>query len=206
MGKKSTIKSTDLPINFGSDEQGSPGCPKDICHGIVLPTVLLHYIEDASATEGIAQTIDITACGTGVLEMGGGVLGTYLRLTGSDVGVVVHIGEQGLQPPLGRLDIGVEQEIVVIGLANGTKGLVIAFGKAVVMVEDDDADMRKVGVKEGERIVGRAVVGYDNISLIGRRVGEDGGHEATEHLSAVPIEDNNGCFHSAISAEPSAFH
>ena len=105
-------------------------------------------------------------------------------MAGCHFGVTRHVVKHGLEPSGFHADIAVEQQAeLAINLGNG---FVVAFGKTIVVVEDDGADVGELLRKQSERIVCAAIVGNDNFRL--GRVLDDGRQEPTQHLGAVPVE------------------
>ena len=103
----------------------------------------------------------------------------------------LHIVEHGCEPAFFHTDIAVEQHIEVA--VHLSEGAVVAFGKAVVAVEQDGADLGKLFGKQVERVVGAAIISHDDFCL--GRVLDDGRQEAAQHLGSVPIEYDNAQSH-----------
>ena len=83
----------------------------------------------------------------------------------------LEVVEQGSQPSFRRLDIGVEEyDELAVNLRYGT---VVAFGKAVVAVENDGLDRRELGLQDFEAVVRTAVVGDDDFAAFNSGVGDN---------------------------------
>ena len=65
--------------------------------------------------------------------------------------------------------------------------LVISFGKAVILVQPDDADRRKLCFQHLDGIVCRAVVGNDYICPFAGCASDNGGQEFFHQRAAVPV-------------------
>lgn len=162
MGKETAIEATNFPIGSTGDEQGCACSPMDGYDGVILAVVGFYMIEDASATEGIAKAVDVTACGSCVLEVVGLSQGEEFGLAGSHVGMLLHVAEHGLQP-VGLTDfhIAIEQEVVV-GI-HSTEGLIVTLGESIVLGERDDGYGGKLGVQYLEGVVGGGIVGHKDL-------------------------------------------
>jgi hypothetical protein len=91
---------------------------------------------------------------------------------------------------LGNLNIVVE-EYIVLGV-DLCEGAVVAFGEAVVAVEEDETQGRVMLFEECDAVVGRAVVGNDDLG-IGGAARCYGGQETFEVMLPIPVEyDNSG--------------
>ena len=191
VGEEVGVEAAELVPDAGTHEHGGAGGPEDFAGVVVLAFVLLEGGEEASATEGVAVTVDEAACGTGILE---GVLAVEhqeLGLGDGNLGVAIHEGLDGGDPARGDLDVVVEEDVVV-GVDLG-EGAIVAFGEAVVAVEEDEWEGGVVATEEGDAVVGGAVVGDEDLGM-GRAAGGDGGEEALEHVAAVPVEYDDGGF------------
>ncbi len=122
---------------------------------------------------------------------------TNLGLTGTHIGVRLHVVIERIEPTRGRRDIAVEQHrIAIIG---GRYGPVVTLGKPIVTVKLHHNDVGKRPLKQLERTVVTAVVGHDHIGncVIGGR-----NHLRKilgEHLLAVPVKYyySYGLFHQS---------
>ena len=86
-------------------------------------------VEYSTTAEWIAQQIDKTARSTCILELSALLVVEYLRHDNSNIVVAFQLLHKRCQPPLRRLDIGVEQDegFVALELRQGT---IVALGKA----------------------------------------------------------------------------
>ena len=90
VGKETTIQSAHAPIVFGTNHQRSTCCPENLRCIVILPVVILHRVEDTTATEWIAITIQIPPTCPSIFE---GILIIYreqLRLTRSHLRMNIH--------------------------------------------------------------------------------------------------------------------
>ena len=108
-------------------------------------------------------------------------------------GVGVQLLERRREPAGRHLHIGVEQHRVLRrGLLDGP---VVTLGKAIVAVEQDEADTGEALAEHGHRVVRRPVVGYDHLGHVRRRMRHDRRQKLLEQLSPVPIQKDDRYFH-----------
>ena len=97
----------------------------------------------------------------------------------------VHIVAEHLVPPLlAYLHVAVEQHEVFVFRQLG-KSAVVAFGKAVVQVELYGTDLREFAREHLDGVVGRGIVGYDDVA---HGIRYYGGQVATHHVASVPVQ------------------
>ena len=75
----------------------------------------------------------------------------------------LHVVKHGLKPAFFNADIAVEQETEVA--IHFGDGFVVAFGKAVIMVEYDSADVGELLGHQFERAIGAAIVCHNDLSF-----------------------------------------
>ena len=152
---------------------------------VVLSVVFFHRSEYSSATEGIAEAVDESAAGSCIFEVVGFAQREQFGLACRTFGMTVHIvAEQFVPPLLTYFHVAVEQQEVFVFRQLG-KGAVVAFGKAVVLVEQDGTDLRKFAREHLDGVVGRGIVGYDDVA---HGIRYYGGQVATHHVASVPVE------------------
>ena len=121
-----------VPIGGAHHECGAGG-PKEGAHGVILPVVFFEHIEQATATEGIAEAVDESACGTGVFETVVRPFGVDLRLRGGRFGMRIHVGAHRGEPAGRGAHVAVEQEIIIVAsrrfLLDAAEGCIVASGK-----------------------------------------------------------------------------
>ena len=192
MREEACIQSACLKIDVATNQQGSASGPGHRGNRVVLAFVAFHRTEDASSAEREAQPVDVAAACPCILQHVGRPFAAYLGLAGGHFWVRLHVIEHRPQPACFHADIAVEQQAeVALHLSDG---FVVAFGKAVVAVEDKCADAGKLLGHQFERAIAAAIVGHDNLRL--GRVLDDGRQEATQHLFAVPIQYDDGQLHA----------
>ena len=196
VGKEAGIKRAGRPIVFGTNEEAGSAGPMHFLGGVVLSVVTFETVEDSSATEGVAVSIDKSTAGSGIFKRVAMVKREEFGLAGGDGRIGVHEFDERREPLMSHFDIRVEQH-EVFGL-NLCQGAVVALGEAPVSVKGDGATVGEMLCQEGERVVGRGIVGYDDVGLIAR-VAHHRGEESFEHLSSVPVKYHNGYFrHGAL--------
>ena len=119
--------------------------------------------EHASAAEGVAVFVDETACTACVFEGVALVVHEQLGLADSGVGMLFHLVDDGFNPVGGYFHIVVKKH-KVFGIDLG-KSLVVAIGEAIVLVEFNNTEGGVLLAQEREGVVGRAVVGNDNLGI-----------------------------------------
>ena len=107
-----------------------------------------------------------------------------LGLASRCLGVGSEIAGERSEPTGSDLHIAVEQHHIV-GL-HLRQGAVVAFGKAVVGIEADQADLGKFAAEQVNGVIRRGIVGHDDACIV--RIANNRGQELTEHTAPVPIE------------------
>ena len=185
VGEEIAVEAAQRAEHVGPAAESRAAHPEHVALVVVLAPVLLHAAQDAPPAEGIAQVVDETARSPRILELRAVGAGDQLRRGDRHVGIPVQTVENRRKPPLGGLDIGVQQQVIV-GL-DILQCAVVASGKAVVAVHAQDRDRRKPGGERRERVVRRTVVGDDDLDAGGSR-GHDRRQETTQVVRAVPVE------------------
>ena len=104
--------------------------------------VVLGSVEDTSTAEGIAKSVEEAATGTSIFKRLLTAVAEQLGLHGTHLGVSLHIFEHGFEPMFGDSHVVVEQQAV--GRVDVADGEVIALGKAVILVEGNNAHCREL--------------------------------------------------------------
>ena len=188
VGKESAVQSATVPIVLPSDHQRSTRCPQNLRSIIILPVVVLYRVEDASTTERIAIAVKVSPTRPGILELILIIYREQLRLTGSHLRMHVHKLYHRRQPVVRHLDVRVQQQ-VVFGI-NLLQGLVIAVGKAPVLVQHDELALRELPPEQFQRLVGGRIIGHIYRRLVARIV-QHGRQILSEHLGPVPVQYDN---------------
>ena len=113
MGKEATVETAHPPIVFGPNHEAGPGGPVYLGHIVILSSVGLDRVENATATERVAVFVEQTARCTCIFKLVAGKHGEQLGLAGSDLRMGIHVAAQRGEPSGRDLHIGVEQHIVV---------------------------------------------------------------------------------------------
>ena len=159
--------------------------PEDIARIVVLSLVDLGAAQDAPAAERIAQVVDEPARSARILEPAAIGQGPQLRRDGRHVRIAVQRLQQRTEPPLRRLDIGIEQN-VVIGL-DPRQRPVVALGESVVAAEREHLHRGELCGQQRDGAVRRSVVGHHHADPFGCG-GDHPRQEPAQMLFAVPVE------------------
>ena len=189
VGKEAGVQTAGcVPVRAAHHERGARG-PEHRGRPVILPPVALHRVHHPAATVGVAKAVEVAPGSAGILKRVALRLAEQLGLAGRYFGVGVHVAQQGWQPPLGHLHVGIEQEEVVRRELGERP--VIAFGETIIAVEPQRADLRKLAGQHVERAVGRGVVSHDDVGLVAA-VPHHRRQETLHHLPPVPVQDNYG--------------
>lgn len=163
MGKEVFVETATIDIYIAPNHQCSAADPKSVGIVVVLSTVGFDIVHDTTAAERIAKPVDIATGGASIFEMRMTLIVEQFRGTGSDRGVGIHQTEQRASPPRSSSHIGIEQKhIFAVELSDSA---VIATSKAIIAVEDNGADLGEITRKDIETIVGRSIVGHDDLDI-----------------------------------------
>ena len=192
MSKKTGIQSSYRHVHLSADEKGCTGSPEYLCYIIVLAGISFYRIEDTSTAERITPTIYIAAGSTGVLERVLLSKSADFGLDGGNIASLLEQCERSIQPSFGDFHIAIEQyHAVAFGLCDST---VVAFGKAVVLGEKDQFHLWIPATQKFHGVVRGAIIGYDKTSRSSRCMYCKRGEELLQHLTSVPVEnDDCGC-------------
>ncbi|OAV64828.1 hypothetical protein Barb4_03826 [Bacteroidales bacterium Barb4] len=194
MGKEAGVQSAGFPVNRRADKEAGTACPEYIGLRIVLPLVFLHDMQDAPSAKGVAVFIHVAAGGSGIFKAVPLPFRQYLRLYAGYGQIGVQHRQGGIQPAGGNLHIAVQQDDVFALYL--LQCLVIAFRKAVVLIQRNQLHRRERGTKQCDGVVRRAVVRHDNVRPFRRTVRQDGGEKLLQQCPSVPIQyDDRNCFH-----------
>ena len=185
VGEEIPVEAAHGAIHIATDEHGGASGPEDIDRIVILSFVLLQGREDASATKGITVFVDEAARRTGIFEHLGLGIGENLRLHHRNLLVSVHHLDDGLNPMVGHLNVGIQQtEILGVDLLHGK---VIASREALITIIAQDADVGIVFLQEGEGVIGGGIVGHHQFSIVGQRTHERG-QKLLQELTPIPIQ------------------
>lgn len=185
MGEEIGIEASQRPEHVGPAAESRAAHPEHVALVVVLAPVLLHAAQDAPPAEGIAQVVDETARSPRILELRAVGAGDQLRRGDRHVGIPVQTVENRRKPPLGGLDIGVQQQVIV-GL-DMLQCAVVASGKAVVAVHArtvTDGNPAASAARESSVEPLSATM----TSTPGGSRGHDRRQETTQVVRAVPVE------------------
>ena len=198
VGKEAGVEPAQCAEIGRAHQQGGARGPEDFCRSVILPSVFLYHVHHAAAAERVAVGVDPAAARPGKLEAGALLEAPHLGLAGGDLRVGVHEVEQRGEPSGGGLHVGIEQKGVFA--IHFLQGAVVAFGKTVVAVEQDEPHLGEVAAQEGEGIVGGGIVGHYHFhSLHAEGMAEDAGEILPHHAASVPVEYDDGEFHQGRS-------
>ena len=127
-----------------------------------------------------------------------------LRLAGRYHRVGVHQGDDGLDPLRDDFDIGIQQHIV-FGLYL-CQCEVVASGKATVAAVFNQTDLREMRLHESDRIVGRGIVGHDDLRQSRVAVGNHRRKETFQERLPILVQYDDSHFFHAFSVFLTCFH
>ncbi len=114
--------------------------------------------EEPTTTERVSIVVDETASGTGILKSVLAVEHHEFRLSDGNRLLAFHHAHHRLNPMRCAFHIAIEQYIVV-GLKS-KESLIVAFCKAVILVQQYQFYLRIVMLEECHGIIGRPIVGH----------------------------------------------
>ena len=122
-----------------------------------------------------------------------------LRRAGCAVLVGVHPADEGPEPALRNLDVGVDQDEILhffpsFHRADGFESSVVATCEAIVLIQQDCSYLWKTAGQQFPGPVVRGTVRYDYFCPLGHRV-QKGREELPEEVPGVPVEDDYSCLH-----------
>ena len=164
VGKETAVETVDGPVVFRTDHHTGPSCPKHLVYIVVLAIVLFHRIEHPAPAVRIAVSVEETTACTGILKLTLIGYRQQFRLTSAHLGMSIHEADQRCQPAWRHLYIGIEQHII-LGI-DPCQCLVITVGKPPILIENYLANLGKLLVEHGQRIISRGIVGDIDDSLI----------------------------------------
>ncbi len=206
VGKELSVKSADGTEVAGAHHEAGTCSPMNFQRGVILSAVILHFVEETASAIGVTVSVDEASCRPCIFETCGAarcalavdVVFEQFRLHRRHVRVGVHIVNERFKPSLGRVDIAVEEhEIVRFHLA---ESLVVAIGKAPVLLHHDSAHLGKLLPEHLQRVVRGSVVGDNHLARCGLRVGDNSRKEPPEHGGSVPVEYDDGGLCHYLSA------
>ena len=199
MGEESAVKSSmNVPVR-SAYHQRSTCSPEDISHIVILTMVVFRHGKHATAAKGIAVTVDVASARPGIFKAAAVICRHHLGLAGGTVGMGFHIVMHRLKPSRSHLYIGIEQQVIVIDgsktlfrhLVQLRKGHVVALGKTVVLVEFQQANLRKFTLQHLQGVIVRTIVGNDDFAQCAA-IFHHAGQELPHHRTSVPIQYHNG--------------
>ena len=150
--------------------------------------VIFHTVKESAPTERVAVFIDEATAGTCILK--GLLVGhrQQFRLTGRHLLMTVHEADERFQPMGCHLHVAVQDN--VIGSFHLFQSLVIAVGKAPVLLQLNQSHLRIVFLEKGNRLICRGIIGYIHRCLTAGML-QQCVHVLRQHLHAVPVQYNN---------------
>ena len=164
MCKETVIQSACSPVVGTANHQAGSGRPENWCYGIVLAVVLLNAIKYAASAEHIPPAVHVTACTACILKLIRVIESPQLGLTGSNLGMHIHIAYQRQEPILGHLHIRVEQNIV-FGL-DLTKSHIVTLGKAPVLFQADKRNLRELTLHHLHGVILGVIIGHNHLHAV----------------------------------------
>ena len=187
VGKVVAIESAQAMEQLGTAAEGCTRDPKQVARIVILPVILLYYAQHAPATEGITQEVDIAARSAGILKLFGRYNTAQFRRTSRHVGMLLQALDERLDPATRGFDIGIQQDVIV--RLDLLQCPIVPLGKAVIAIQRDQLDHRKIAPEQRHRTIRRAVIGYhdrDTRHPLDRL--HDRREETPQVLLAVPVE------------------
>ena len=165
--------------------EGRTAHPENVTAIVVLSSVFLQCLENTPPAERESEPVDESARSARIFETIALGAGQQFRPHGRHVGRSVQRSDKRFEPPLRRLDIGVEQHpVIALQLRQST---VIAAGKAVILRQTKQPNRRKLPFENRNRFIRRAVVRHDDLHL-GRCRTHHRGQETPQMSGSIPIE------------------
>ena len=98
MGEESLVKSAQFAEHLTPDQQTGASGPENVLRSVVLPMVFLKHCQHPASAEGIAESVDVSACSSGIFEFFLFLPAVQFRSTGTTVRMRIHPVYQRLQP------------------------------------------------------------------------------------------------------------
>ena len=184
VSKEEFVEPAGTPVGTAAHHHCSACCPKDWGYTVILSIVNLYGVKYTSAAIRVTVTVNIASRRTGILKAGLVLIIEYLWLASNGFRVGFHEFKYGGKPAWRNLHIGIQKYIIFC--IDLLKRLVIATGKTVVLVKEQQPHRGKHIADYLYRVVGRCVVGNNYFSL--RSIFHHFGQEVAQHLRTVIIE------------------
>lgn len=199
VGKIVAIETTHLAKELRSATIGCARHPKEVTSVIILSFIAFDRTQDSSTTKGIAQQINIATRSSGILKRFRRCNRAQLRCTCRHIGHFIQATDQGFDPATRSFDIRVQQDVIIrLDLLQGT---IVAFGKAIILIESNHLHARKIALQKLQRRIRRAIVShYDRHFIQPFNRGHNRREVAIQMLLTVPVEYDDFSFRHGVDA------